>query len=110
MITYSVLDTKENKIIGSGLIANQVCELIGIPSRQMVNNYSNRGSRYKNRYAIQKDGEDMQIKPISQKITLELKKKWEEMRKAAELLKTGRGRIVTKRVGKKLVKYTEVIS
>ena len=109
MITYSVIDTSENKIIGSGLIANQVCKLIGMPNSQMVSNYANIGTHYKYRYAIQKDGEDMQIKTISQKITLELKKEWEEMRKVAELLKTGRGRIVTKRKNGKTFRYVEEI-
>jgi hypothetical protein len=109
MITYSVLDIKENKTIGKGLSTNQVCKLIGMPNSQMVNNYANIGTHYKYRYAIQKDGEDMQIKTISQKITLELKKEWEEMRKAAELLKTGRGRIVTKRKGGKIFRYVEEI-
>lgn len=109
MIAYTVLDIKENKTIGKGLSANQVCKLIGMPNSQMVNNYANIGTHYKYRYAIQKDGEYIQNKTISQKITLELKKEWEEMRKAAELLKTGRGRIVTKRKNEKIFRYVEEI-
>ena len=110
MNTYSVIDLKENKTIASGLTNAQVRELIGMPNSTMVSNYANVGIKYKYRYEIRKDGEVKRNDTIKQKQTLELKKKWEEMRKAAELLKTGRGRIATKRVGKKLVKYTEVIS
>ena len=110
MITYSVIDLKENKTIASGLTNAQVRELLGISNRAMVSNYANVGIKYKYRYEIRKDGEVKRNDTIKQNQTLELKKGWEEMRKAAELLKTGRGRIVTKRVNGKLIRYTEVIS
>lgn len=109
MNTYTVLDINANKTIGSGLTANQVCELIGMPNYQMVSNYANIGTRYKYRYAIQKDGEDVKRETVSKKITLELIKEWDDMRRAAKLLKTGKGRITTKKVNGKLIKYTEVI-
>lgn len=107
MITYSVIDLKENKTIASGLTNAQVRELLGMPNSTMVSNYANVGIKYKYRYEIQK--EELQDKKRNRKITYDIKKDWDDMRKAAELLKTGQGRIVTRKVGGKLIKYTEVI-
>lgn len=109
MITYTVLDINANKTIGSGLTANQVCELIGMPNYQMVSNYANIGTRYKYRYAIQKDGEGIKKETASKKITLKLIKEWDDMCRAAKLLRTGKGHIVTKRVNGKLIKCVEAI-
>lgn len=107
MITYSVIDLKENKTIASGMTNAQVRELLGMPNSAMVSNYANVGIKYKYRYEIQK--EELQDKKRNRKITYDIKKDWDDMRKAAELLKTGQGRIVTRKVGGKLIKYTEVI-
>ena len=101
MNTYSVIDLKENKTIASGLTNAQVRELIGMANGAMVSNYANVGIKYKYRYEIQKDGEVKRNDAIKQK--------WEEMRKAAELLKTGRGRMVTKRKNGKIFRYVEEI-
>jgi len=109
MITYHVIDIKDNKTIGKGLSAGQVCKLIGMPNSQMVSNYANAGTRYKYRYVIHKDGEDMQNRPARQKLTLDFIKDWDNMCRAAELLRTGKGHIVTKRVNGKLIKCVEVI-
>jgi hypothetical protein len=105
MITYSVLDIKDNKIIGSGLTNAQVREMLGISNSAMVNDYANVGIRYKYRYEIQKE----EGRTRNRKVTLELIKEWDDMCRAAELLRTGKGHIVTKRVNGKLIKCVEVI-
>lgn len=104
MKTYTVLD--QGKPIATKITSKQVAELLNMPSKA-VYNYASAGYTYNNRFTIDEDGEASVKK--EQRITPSLVAEWDDMMKAAELIRTGKGRIVTKRVGKELVKYTEVI-
>ena len=104
MITYTVTD--KGKPIATGITRQQVMDLLNITTKA-VDYYTRKDSLYLKRYRIIQ--EDAPPKAQPRNITSDLKKDWDDMCKAAELLRTGKGRIVTKRADGKLVKYVEEI-
>jgi len=102
MNTFTVFDN--GKQIAKGLTVREVHELLNIPKRS-VYSYAAYGHVFRKRYTMEKDGETM----LESTINADLKKQWNDMRKAAELLKTGKGKIVKEKVNGKWVKYVEAI-
>jgi hypothetical protein len=104
MNTYTVLDN--DKIIATKINSRQVSKLTGLDSRA-VTNYSYNGYAYKGRYKVVKDGETGY--KGNQKLDMDMVKKWNNMMRAAELIRTGKGHIVTKRKNGKIFRYVEEI-
>lgn len=104
MNTYTVTD--KGKTIATGITRQQVMDLLNITTKA-VDYYTRKDSLYLKRYRIIQEDAPPKARPRS--ITSDLKKEWDDMCKAAELLRTGKGRIVTKRADGKLVKYVEEI-
>lgn len=104
--TYTVIE--KGKSIATKLTKEQVKDMLGIKDNRIIYNYSRSGTRYKGRYELVVDSSEVLVK--KQKISDELLNDWENMRQAAELIRTGKGRIVTRRVNGELVKYVERVS
>lgn len=100
MNTYTILD--HGKLIATELISTKVAELIGT-DRHTVSNCARAKKPYLGRYVFIVDGEadDDRVHQLPPK----LEKAWNDMMQAAEKLKSGEGKLVT-RNGKK---YVEVI-
>jgi uncharacterized protein YlxP (DUF503 family) len=112
---YTVWDRLQEKNILVRVPMKEVRERLGI-SAAKVNQYAVKRWVYKGKYLISKqrlDGKDMNEKINYEKaeafIPKDLEESWNDMMKAAKLIRTGQGRIVTRKVGGKLIKYTEVI-
>lgn len=105
--TYTVLDS--GKKIAENLKGSEVAKIINT-NVNSLSHYAKSGKLYNNRYLIIKDGE---VKEIYYKradlIDPVFKTDWNNMRRAAELIKNGQGKIVTKTINGKLVKYTVAI-
>ena len=86
----------------------EVSEKIGI-RRANVYSYAREGYKYRGEYllVLEENGFPAKASDIGQKRDVEVEEslndKWEDMRSAANLLKTGKGKIVRKN-GKKYVK------
>jgi hypothetical protein len=104
MNTYTLIDN--GKVIGIGLTPHEVSEITGLQTKA-VSQYSSRDYLYDGRYKVIKDGEIDRTR--THKLDIDFIRDWDDMMQAAELIRAGRGRIVTKRRKGKIVKYVEVI-
>jgi len=97
MNTYNVY--KDKKCIGKNISRDKLKEITGIN----IQNISRiLGQKYK--------GFLIEYAPIEDKIfqiPAELEREWEDTRSAAQMIKSGRGHIVTKKIKGKIVKYVE---
>jgi hypothetical protein len=104
MNKYTVTD--KGKPIATGITRQQVMDLLNITTKA-VDYYTRKDSLYLKRYRIIQEDAPPKVHPRN--ITADLKRDWDNMCRAAELLRTGKGHIVTKRVNGKLIKCVEVI-
>jgi hypothetical protein len=104
MNKYTVTD--KGKPIATGITRQQVMDLLNITTKA-VDYYTRKDSLYLKRYRIIQEDAPPKAQPRS--ITSDLKKDWDNMRRAAELLRNGKGKIVTRRKNGKTIKYIEAI-
>ena len=105
MNTYTLIDN--GKVIGAGLTPQEVAEITGMQTRAVCQ-YSSRGYLYDGRYKVEKYGEIDRTR--THKLDIDLIRDWDDMMQAAELLKTGKGRIVARKCGKKWIRYVEWVN
>lgn len=102
MNTYSVIKvnkvTKSETKIAKNLLCGQVSGLIGISPGSVIQ-YADKNQLYKKEFKIVIDG-------CAERSLDDLEIRWEEMCKAARVLKNG-GKIVSKIVNGKKVRYVE---
>ena len=102
MNTYTLIDN--GKIIGTGLTPQEAAEITGMRTKAVCQ-YSSRGYLYENRYKVIKDGEVDRTR--THKLDMDLIRDWDDMMQAAEMLRTGKGRIAARKRGKKWIRYVE---
>ena len=111
MKTFTIFksdDLHGEELYGHGMTAMEVSEKIGI-DRKGVYSYAKTGHKYRGEYylVLEENGLPAKVSDIGQRKDVEVEDsfndKWENMRSAAKLLKTGKGKIVRKN-GKKYVK------
>ena len=107
MNIYTVYD--KGKLIGKDILAGEVSRLTGV-NTSCLHRYKSGMTLYQGRYKIIGIDSGKPKGKIGNKYSDETINEWEEMRQAADLIRTGKGRIVTKRVKGKLVKYVERVS
>lgn len=103
MNTYKVIKvdlvTKAETTIAKNLLCGQVSGLIGIHPGNVIQ-YADKDQLYHKEYKIVIDGSADRADPDG------LERRWDQMCRAATVLKNG-GHFVTKKVNGKLVKYVE---
>ena len=102
MNTYTLIDN--GKVIGIGLTPHEVSEITGLQTKAVCQ-YSSRDYLYEGRYKVIKDGEIDRTR--THKLDMDLIRDWDDMMQAAEMLRTGKGRIAARRKGKKWIRYVE---
>lgn len=107
MNIYTVYD--KGKLIAKDILAGEVSRLTGV-NTSCLHRYKSGMTLYQGRYQIIGIDSGKLKGKIGNKYSDETIKEWEEMRQAADLIRTGKGRIVTKRVKGKLIKYIERVS
>ena len=107
MNIYTVYD--KDKLIAKDILAGEVSRLTGV-NTSCLHRYKSGMTLYQGRYQIIGIDSGKLKGKIGNKYSDETIKEWEEMRQAADLIRTGKGRIVTRRVKGKIVKYVERVS
>lgn len=108
MNIYTVYD--KGKLIAKDALAGEVAKLTGI-NTSCLGRYKSGKNLYQGRYQIIGKDDGKPKGQTGNKFSDEIIKDWDEnMMVAAELIRTGKGRIVTRRVKGKLVKYVERVS
>ena len=107
MNIYTVYD--KGKLIAKDILAGEVSRLTGI-NTSCLYRYKSGKTLYQGRYKIIGTDDGKPKGKTGNKFSDETIKEWEEMRQAADLIKTGKGRIVTERVKGKIIKYVERVS
>ena len=102
MNTYTLIDNGET--IGTGLTPHEVSEITGLQTKAVCQ-YSSRDYLYDGRYKVIKDGEIDRTR--THKIDMDLIRDWDDMMQAAEMLRTGKGRIAARKKEKKWIRYVE---
>lgn len=102
MNTYILIDN--GNVIGIGLTPHEVSEITGIQTRAVCQ-YSSRGYLYDGRYKVIKDGTVDRTR--THKLDIDLIRDWDNMMQAAEMLRTGNGRIVARKKKGKWIRYVE---
>ena len=104
MNTYTLID--DGKVANTGMTAEEIADITGMQTKAVCQ-YSSRDYLYDGRYKVIKDGEIDRTR--THKLDMDLIRDWDDMMQAAELLKTGKGRIVARKKGKKRIRYVERI-
>ena len=104
MNTYKVIDTTVNKVIGEGLTHKELGKLLGVDGIS-ASRYAITKTLLNNRYKIEVDGT---LGDNIYNFPPKLLKEWDKVHEAAKLLKSGRGKIVTKIVEGKVIKCVEI--
>ena len=107
MNIYAVYD--KGKLIATDILAGEVSRLTGV-NTSCLHRYKSGKTLYQGRYKIIGVDDGKAKGKTGNKFSDEIIKEWGEMRQAAELIRTGKGRIVTRRVKDKLIKYVERVS
>lgn len=108
MNIYTVYD--KGKLIAKDILAGEVSRLTGV-NTSCLHRYKSGMTLYQGRYQIIGIDSGKLKGKTGNKFSDATIEDWNEnMMAAADLVRTGRGRIVTKRVKGKLVKYVERVS
>ena len=107
MNVYTVYDN--GNLIATDVLAGEVARLTGI-NTSCLGRYKSGKNLYQGRYKIIGIDDGKPKGQTGNKFSDETIKEWEEMRQAADLIKTGKGRIVAERVKGKIIKYVERVS
>jgi len=103
MNTYTLIDN--GKVVGTGLTPQEVSNITGVETKAVCQ-YSSRNYLCKGRYRIAKDGEIDRTRTSD--FGMDLIREWDnDMMQAAEMLRTGKGRIAARKSGKKWIRYVE---
>ena len=97
MALYSLYDLKENKLLGINLNHHEISEKTQLLSKNVAN-YARELLVYKNRYVIRN------MEPSEKDDALF--NEWDNMTVAAELIRTGQGKIISKMINGKVQKMT----
>lgn len=97
MALYSLYDLKENKLIGTNLNNHEISKITNLLDRNVAN-YARELLVYKNRYVIRN------MEPREKDDTLF--NEWDNMTVAAELIRTGQGKIISKIINGKVQRVT----
>jgi ABC-type uncharacterized transport system ATPase component len=103
-----VFDTKEECYIMQNATREEIAERFNLTKVNVSYNLK-KGYRIGKRYKLLRQGDNLNEYKTEQNYPIDLTTKWNDICKAAELIRTGKGKIVTKMVNGKPVKYTEVI-
>ncbi len=95
---FNVIDTQTNKTVAKEETAVQIANKFGC-SHSNVRNYAIKNYKIKGRYLVVDAHKDSRV-------TDDLKKEWDKVHKAAEMLKNGTGKIKRVYIKGKYVKRT----
>ena len=104
MNTYKVIDTTLNKVIGEGLVHKELGQLLGVNGIS-ASRYAITKTLLNDRYKIEVDGT---LGGNKYNFPPKLLNEWNEVHEAAKLLKSGKGKMVTKIIEGKVIKCVEI--
>ena len=108
MNIYTVYD--KGKLVAKDVLAGEVSRLTGV-NTSCLHRYKSGMTLYQGRYQIIGVDDGKAKGKTGNKFSDATIKDWDEnMMVAADLIRTGKGRIVTRRVKDKLIKYVERVS
>lgn len=94
--------SKEGQDIATNIKVNEMVKITGINAHNTTRYIGKEFNGFMITYANQQEVDKAKQFPPK------LLREWDKMKKAADLIREGKGVIVTKRQGKKIIKYVEV--